>query len=149
MSHTKMVKGPKAHPHSVWLYWGVFFVLLCLTVFTVYITVYDFGYLNFVVALLVASTKALLVVGIFMHLAYDNKFFGVVAATALVFLGLFILFPLLDVDSRSLVDATDANFLPRDEAVYKYELAHPKALPLRPGLTEPKESELIFTKPGH
>ncbi len=148
MSHITMVKGPKPHVHSVWLYWGVFAALVFLTVITVGLANYDFGKLNLVVTLLIASTKAILVMSIFMHLAFDSKFFAVIASTSLVFLSLFILFPLLDLGSRADLDSEQQNFLPRDEKVYQHELDMPKDLPLRPGLEEAKKADLIFVGPG-
>jgi|HubBroStandDraft_1064217.scaffolds.fasta_scaffold309327_2 cytochrome c oxidase subunit 4 len=147
MSHISWVHGPKPHVHSVWLYWGVFAALVALTVLTLEVAQYDFGELNVVVALLIASTKASLVMAIFMHLAFDNKFFLVIASTSLVFLSLFILFPILDFATRADLDPDQANFLPRDERVYKHELDMPNALPLRPGLEEAKKDELIFIGP--
>lgn len=144
-----MVKGPKPHVHSVWLYWAVFAALVFLTVVTVELAHFDFGKLNLIVTLLIASTKACLVMSIFMHLAYDSKFFAVVACTSLVFLSLFILFPLLDLGSRADLDPVQQNFLPRDQAVYKHEIDMPKDLPLRPGLQEAVRSKLIFAEPEH
>lgn len=143
-----MVKGPKPHVHSVLLYWAVFFALIFLTVVTVALAGYDFGKLNLIVTLLIASTKAILVLCVFMHLAFDNKFFAVVASTSLVFLALFILFPILDLGTRADLDSEQTNFLPRDEQVYKYELANPDALPLRPKLQDPQRDKLIFIGPG-
>lgn len=150
MSSIRMVKGPSPHPHSVWLYWGVFFTLVFLTIVTVFVGQYDFGKLNIVLALLIAGTKASLVMGIFMHLLFDSKFLAVIAATSLVFLSLFILFPLLDLDTRDDLDIKQSNFLPRDETVHKHQLDNPKAHPLRPGLQQAEENELIFIGPeGH
>lgn len=149
MSHVHMVKGPKAHAHKVSLYWMVFLMLVFLTGATVYLAQFDFGKLNLVVTLMIAGTKALLVMGIFMHLAFDNKFYGVIAAASLVFLTLFILFPLYDMETRGDIDADNRMYLPRDERVYKYELEHPEALPLRPGLKDPDPKNLVFVKPGH
>lgn len=143
-----MVKGPHAHTHSVWLYWGVFGVLIFLTAATVSLAQFDFGRLNIVVTLLIAGTKAALVMGIFMHLAYDNKFFAVIATTSLVFLALFITFPMIDLDTRSDLAPEQANFLPRDERVHQHELDNVAGLPLRPGLVEAKKDDLIFKGPG-
>lgn len=147
MSNFSKVVGPKAHPHKASLYWGIFAALVFFTIVTVWVAKYDFGKLNIVVAMLIASTKACLVMGFFMHLAYDSKFFAVVASTSLVFLALLILFPIFDIESRADLDAEQINFLPRDESVYKYDLDHPDALPLRPGLTEPVKDKLIFSEP--
>jgi len=148
MSHISIVRGPKAHPHSVWLYWAVFFALVFFTFITVTLAGYDFGKLNLVVTLCIAGTKALLVMAIFMHLAFDNKFFAVIVATSLVFLALFIIFPIFDMESRADLDPANQNYLPRNEFVYKYELANPTALPLRPGLQVAVPDKLIFIGPG-
>lgn len=148
MSHTLMVRGPKPHTHSVWLYWAVFFALVGLTCATVLLARYDFGKLNLIVTLLIAGTKALLVFGVFMHLAFDSKFFAVIVGTSFLFLGLFIGFPILDMGSRADIDAKRANYLPRDERVYKHAIDQPEALPLRPGLQDPQKDKLIFIKPG-
>jgi caa(3)-type oxidase subunit IV len=148
MSNVVMVKGPKPHAHTVWLYWGVFFVLIFFTAVTVWLAGHDFGKLNLVVTLLIAGTKAFLVMAFFMHLAFDSKFFAVVAGTSLLFLALFILFPILDLDSRADLDAQQINFLPRNERVYKHALDMPGALPLRPGLQDADKEKLIFIKPG-
>jgi len=122
--------------------------LVFLTCATVYLARFDFGNLNLIVTLAIAGTKAALVMGIFMHLAYDNKFFGVIAASSLAFLTLFILFPLYDMKTRGDLDADNRMYLPRDERVYQYSLQNPKALPLRPGLQDPVPDKLIFAKPG-
>lgn len=148
MSNVVMVKGPKPHAHSVWLYWGVFFALVVLTIATVTLAGYDFGKLNLIVTLIVAGTKAALVMGFFMHLAWDSKFFAVVASTSLVFLALFILFPALDFESKADLDISQQNFLPRDERVYKHQLDDPQGLPLRPKLQEAQRDKLIFIGPG-
>jgi|SRR6516225_10537087 cytochrome c oxidase subunit 4 len=148
MSYFNLVKGPKPHPHSVWLYWGIFFILVFLTFVTVSLAHYDFGKLNIIVTLLIASTKAILVMAIFMHLAFDNKFYAVIAATSLVFLSLFIGFPILDMKSRGDLDAHNKNYLPRDEAVYKHHIKDPNDLPLRPGLQEAVPDKLIFIGPN-
>lgn len=148
MSHISIVKGPKPHPHSVWLYWAVFFALVFFTVVTVTLASYDFGKLSIIVTLCIAGTKALLVMAVFMHLAFDNKFFAVIVASSLIFLSLFILFPIFDMASRADLDSANENYLPRDEFVYKYELANPDALPLRPGLQVAVPDKLIFIGPN-
>jgi cytochrome c oxidase subunit 4 len=148
MSHVHMVKGPKVHAHSVWLYWGVFFALVCLTLATVFFAQYDFGKLNLIVMLLIAGTKAALVLSVFMHLAFDNRFFTVILGSSLIFLSLFIVFAVLDEDSREDVDMQSANFVPRNEAVFKHKKDKPNALPLRPSLQEAQEDKLIMIGPG-
>ena len=148
MSHTHQVKGPVPHVHSVWLYWGVFFALVFLTILTVYLAKFDFGKFNVLVTFLIAGTKSLLVLSIFMHLAFDNKFFALILGASLIFLGLFLLFPILDMASRREVDPQISTFLPRDEKVLKHSQDKPKALPLRPGLLEAVPEKLNFTPAG-
>lgn len=143
-----MVNGPKPHLHSVWLYWGIFAALVFLTFMTVYLAKFDFGNMSIFVTLLIAGTKASLVFGVFMHLWFDSKFYSLMLTSTFFFLSLFLLFPLLDVESRNWVDAERDNFLPREEAVYQQKLEDPKALPMRPGLLKADEGELIFIEPG-
>jgi cytochrome c oxidase subunit 4 len=149
MSHIHKVVGPEPHILPVRVYWIVFGCLLALTALTVYVAEFDFGTMSTAVALLVASTKATLVLAVFMHLWFDNKFFTLVFATTMVFLSLFVLFCVMDEGSRSLIDPQRSNFLPRDEKVLQYDTEHPGALPLRPGLKEPVKDDLIFEGPGH
>ena len=54
------------------IYIGVFVSLLVLTVLTVWISHFQFGAWNIVVAMVVASVKAMLVALFFMHLKYEK-----------------------------------------------------------------------------
>jgi cytochrome c oxidase subunit 4 len=67
-------------------YLAVFISLLVLTVVTVGAAFMDFGALELVVAMLIASVKAMLVVLFFMHLKYENPFTWVYAIIPVVFL---------------------------------------------------------------
>lgn len=143
-----MVQGPHAHVLPVAVYWTVFFILVGFTLLTVHLAEYDFGRFSMFVTLLIAGSKAALVAAIFMHLWFDNKFLTLVLSSCLLFLALFVLFPIIDLGSRGSLDEVKDNFIPRDEKVYQYKLDHPTALPLRPGLADPKQEELIFMGPG-
>lgn len=61
-----------SHPHAtpVGAYVAVFAALIVLTAVTVWVAFQDFGYLNDVVALAIAVSKATLVVLIFMHVKH-------------------------------------------------------------------------------
>jgi len=61
------------HILSSKLYWTIWAVLICLTGITAWVSTVDLGPLNTVVALLIASGKALLVVLIFMHVKYTSE----------------------------------------------------------------------------
>lgn len=74
----------------------VLLILLVLTVFTVGISRVDFGALNFLIAMLVASIKAYFVGSIFMGLKYDKKENAVIFLTSFVFLAIFVAFSAAD-----------------------------------------------------
>lgn len=155
-AYRHMVVGPKPHPHHVGLYWTVFGMLVFLTLVTVYLAEFDFGSLSVLVTLGIAGTKAGLVLAVFMHLYFDNKFYALVLSVSLVFLSLFVLFPIIDFGSRDLVDPTRGNFGPRNEIVFKRQTEKPDELPLRPGIgvsansnSEPKKEKLVFESAHH
>lgn len=58
------------HVSSIGAYVAVFAALMVLTAITVWVAFQDFGYLNDVVALAIAVSKATLVVLIFMHVKH-------------------------------------------------------------------------------
>ena len=71
--------------------------LLMLTLLTVLATKVDFGAnINLAVGLLIAVTKATLVILFFMHLRYDKLFHTVVFCSALLGGSLFVGFTLMD-----------------------------------------------------
>ena len=76
-NHSNSASGHGQHqemghlvPYAVFL--RVFVALLVLTAITVLVSLKDFGMLNIVVAMTVASIKALIVALFFMHLKYEN-----------------------------------------------------------------------------
>jgi cytochrome c oxidase subunit 4 len=64
--------------------------LLVLTIVTVAVAQIDLGKLNFTIALIVATVKALLVGMFFMGLLYDKRENAMIFVTSFVFLGVFI-----------------------------------------------------------
>jgi caa(3)-type oxidase subunit IV len=74
--------------------------LLVLTAITVAVAHVDLGKLNFVVAMLVATVKGLLVASIFMNLAYDKRENSVIFVTSFVFLAIFIVLTSTDLFFR-------------------------------------------------
>jgi cytochrome c oxidase subunit 4 len=94
------------HISSAGLYWGIWIGLMILTVITVlayYIPLWlkiDLGAANVIIAMAIATTKASLVVLYFMHLKYDKKFNMIAFLSSLIFLGLFLAFTLLDINTR-------------------------------------------------
>jgi len=71
--------------------------LLVLTIVTVLATKIDFGAnINLAIAMVIAVTKATLVILFFMHLRYDKLFHTVVFTSAVLAAALFVGFTLMD-----------------------------------------------------
>jgi len=84
------------------LYYVIWISLMCLTVITAAVAFVDLGPFNTVVALCIATLKAVLVVLFFMHLKYTNeKMTKVVVIAALFWLMLLLGLSLMDYGWRS------------------------------------------------
>jgi cytochrome c oxidase subunit IV len=93
-----------AHISSAQFYWGIFAALVVLTIITVKVSYYDFGSLNILVALLIATAKATLVATFFMHLRHDSLFNAFAFVVSFIFLALFILLTYDDIGRRGQLD---------------------------------------------
>ncbi|MBB3205125.1 cytochrome c oxidase subunit 4 [Rhodopirellula rubra] len=85
-----------AHPMPLPVLFGVFFALVILTIITVAQASLDLGSFDIAVVMGIATVKACLVAGIFMHLIYDKPFNIIVFLSSFVFVGLFVIFTLSD-----------------------------------------------------
>jgi len=85
------------------LYLGVGAALLFLTVVTVVVAQIPLGGWNLVVALTIASIKALLVASFFMHLYYDHKLYFIIFAIGVLTLSVFIVLTMFDTLERGAV----------------------------------------------
>lgn len=84
---------------------SVFAALIGLTLLTVITALnIEFGALEIPVALAIASTKALLVVIFFMALKYDSRVNALAITVGAVFVGIFIIFTMLDTVFRGDLD---------------------------------------------
>src|SRR3989338_7939150 len=83
----RFLKYIEGHEITYLLVWAA---LLVLTVLTVSVSYYNFGVMNIVVAMGVATVKGTLVCLYFMHLKYVNRVNQVVFISAFVFLAIFI-----------------------------------------------------------
>ena len=81
----------------------VFISLLFLTAFTVLVAQFDFGAMNTLIAMLVATVKATLVGMYFMHLKYEDRTFAVCLLAGVFFLIVMFAFIAVDVGSRAAV----------------------------------------------
>jgi cytochrome c oxidase subunit 4 len=86
-----------AHVMPLPLLFAVGGILLLLTAVTVWVTAVDLGRSgNLVIAMVIATIKAILVCLYFMHLRWDKPFNALVFATSLLFVALFISITMLD-----------------------------------------------------
>lgn len=80
-----------AHTMPVPMLIGVLAALMALTILTVSVTSFDLGAQgNLVVAMIIATVKAGLVVAFFMHLVWDKKLHLILFLTSVLFLILFL-----------------------------------------------------------
>jgi cytochrome c oxidase subunit 4 len=89
-----------AQPLPLRVYLGVFSALVVLTAATTAVAYVDLGFLNVIVSLTIAVSKALLVVLFFMHLARSAHRTQVVAGAGILWLLILITFTLSDVLTR-------------------------------------------------
>lgn len=87
---------PHHHVMSLKTLAAVLATLLFLTWLTVAATWVDVGGWNVAIALVIAATKASLVVLFFMHMKYDNPFNAMIVVTALVVVAIFIAAAMMD-----------------------------------------------------
>jgi len=98
-----------AHVTSISTLLGVFAMLMALTLVTVAATWIDLGPFNVWVAVLIAAVKGAVVALWYMHVKYDNPFFGQVLIASIFFVALFIGIALLDTyEYRPTIEAEDA-----------------------------------------
>lgn len=88
------------------VYVKVFAALIFLTVITVWVARFDFGAFNAVVAFFIATVKASLVLGFFMHLKYDNMMNRVIFMSGIFFLILLYFFCYVDEVTRIIERST-------------------------------------------
>jgi cytochrome c oxidase subunit 4 len=122
-----------AHHGGPRIYTANLFALLFLTIITVAAASFNFGAANVVIALAIASVKAILVGLFFMHLIWDKPVNAIILVAAFLFLGIFVMFDFLDVDSR-------VNFQPRNMAPMENATPVPDSMnPLKTAAPKPLE----------
>lgn len=103
-THDPEAEAIAHHVDPLGLYLGVFAMLIVLTVVTVGASYLDFGRANTVIAVIIATIKALFVAIFFMHLRHDRRFNALVFVSGLFFLSFLFLFTLADTSTRNDVD---------------------------------------------
>ena len=100
-------------------YFKVFGALMVLTVLTVAVTKVDLGSpLNVILAMLIAIIKSSLVLMFFMHLYYDNRTNLVFFLGSVLFMIIFIVFTLMDIDYRDKIYKIEGDS-PQGKKTYK------------------------------
>lgn len=79
------------HIVSLRTYNVVFASLVALTIITVWAATHDFGVMNIVIAMLIATIKAGTVTLLFMHLKYENKLVWMIVCYPIFILGLMLI----------------------------------------------------------
>ena len=122
----------QAHHHGgPKIYTANLFALLFLTIITVAAASFNFGSANVVIALAIASVKAILVGLFFMHLVWDKPVNAIILVAAFLFLGVFLMFDFLDVTTR--VNFQPNNMPPMENATPPPDSMNPlKAAPPKP-----------------
>ena len=109
----------KEHILPIRLYLGIAGTLFILTGITVAVSFVHLGGWNVVVAIGIATVKALLVALFFMHLLYDKKINMIVFGVALVFLGVFIIFTMFDTMNRGDIYQDVASPIQKEAKMYQ------------------------------
>jgi len=97
------------HEHHILpfkLYLKIFLSLVFFTFITVWVAQFNFGALNTLIAMLVATVKATLVALYFMHLKYDDKMNTVCLLAGVFFLIVMFAFIAIDVGTRIPLEST-------------------------------------------
>ena len=136
----------KHHVCSVALFTNVFVALMILTVITVFTAKYvNLGSFNMVLAMLIASVKATLVMTFFMHLKWDTAMNQIAILSSFLFLALLFLFTLGDLSTRGKADLLNVQPAPVNPNIPRWEspllkTAHP-ASPANHGDTHSGQSQ--------
>lgn len=126
-AHTHDVNAAHGHAHgelqmghhhvsSSQMFANVLIALLILTAITVVTSRFDFGSANMLIAMLIASVKASLVMAFFMHLKWDTAINKIVFLSSFLFLSLLFLFTLTDLATRQIDSSLHTTKAPVDKA---------------------------------
>ena len=99
------------------LYYKIFGALLFLTVITVAVSYMNLQSASLFVAMIVASVKAGLVVGYFMHLKYDDRLLSFVGVLVIFFVGCFFVLTFADLTTRDQVQSEWGNEIHLNERI--------------------------------
>lgn len=99
------------HVSPISLYNKIIGVLFVLTGLTYAVSFADLGPASLTVAMLVATVKAALVIGYFMHLKYDDRYHLFVFAGTIIFVSIFFGFTMFDLQARTALNDEQETFM--------------------------------------
>ena len=94
----------QTHEHAgpgLGIYFAVFGALIVFTWLTVWVSTIDMGALNTPIAMIIAITKASLVILYFMHVKYQTTLTKLTVVCGFVWLGIMFVLTLMDFFSRT------------------------------------------------
>ncbi len=94
---------PKHHVSSKKIYFTIFFALMIGTAITVAAAFVDLGFMNTPVAMIIATTKAALVILYFMHVRHSTRLTWVVVIGSFLWLALLFILTFSDFFTRQYV----------------------------------------------
>ncbi|QDU84067.1 hypothetical protein Pla163_11690 [Planctomycetes bacterium Pla163] len=101
-----------AHTMSPKMLIGIWAALIALTGFTVWTAGLHLHPFDLVIAMIIATVKALLVALFFMHLLYDRPFNGLVFMLSFVFAAIFVVFSMFDTGNNQTLIAARSEVAP-------------------------------------
>ncbi len=122
------------HVAPIKMYVAIFVALMVGTAVTVAVAFFDFGYMNNVIMLAIAVTKALLVILFFMHVRWSTRLTWVVAGAGFFWLLIMFTLTMADYMTRGWSPARCANIRPR--ACCTAAPCGPRSAPRLPPLAE-------------
>jgi len=105
-THTEHAQDPQKEARTYILTLVTLLILTAITVGASYIH-FGSGAANVVIALTIATIKAIVVALFFMHLLHDKPVNAIIAVTGFLFLGIFLMFDFIDVGSRGNLQPTN------------------------------------------
>lgn len=96
---------------SVGVYLAVFTTLMVFTALTVWAAFVDLGAYGDLVAMVIACTKATVVIVFFMHVKYSSRLVWLFVGAGFLFLLIFFAFTMADYASRGWMEAPGSHFL--------------------------------------
>jgi cytochrome c oxidase subunit 4 len=105
-THTEHATDPKKEARN-------YIITLCALLFLTVVTVgasyikFESSAINIVIALTIATIKASIVSLFFMHLLHDKPVNAIIALAGFLFLGIFLMFDFIDVDTRKDLQPTN------------------------------------------